>query len=93
MSFTVTLSAASGQPATVRVATANDTAKAPSDYVAVPPTTLTFAPGQTTKTVAVSVNVDRVYEPNETFLVKLTQPVGATIAVGTGVGTITNDDK
>ena len=32
-------------------------------------------------------------EPNETFLVNLTGPVGATLADGQGQGTITNDDS
>src|SRR5207237_1521040 len=53
--FTVTLSAASGKTVTVNYATADGTATAQSDYVAIPTTTLTFNPGQTTKSITVSV--------------------------------------
>ena len=49
--FTVTLSRASTSTVTVNCATANGTATAGSDYVAVSRTVLTFAPGQTSKTL------------------------------------------
>src|SRR5439155_7138425 len=65
--FTVTLSAASGRTVAVNYATADGTATAPSDYVAIPTTTLTFSPGQTTKTITVPVNGDLVDETDETF--------------------------
>ena len=48
--FTVSLSAASGLPVSVVYQTANGTAISPSDYTAVLPTTLTFAPGEVVKT-------------------------------------------
>ena len=47
--FTVTLSRASTSTVTVNYATANGTATAGSDYAAVTPTLLTFAPGQTSQ--------------------------------------------
>ena len=90
--FTVTLARASDQTVTVDYATANDTATAPSDYTAVPTATLTFDPGQTTKTITVQVNGDILFEPTEQFFVNLTNASGATILDGQGVGTITNDD-
>jgi hypothetical protein len=89
--FTVTLSAASAQQVTVQYATANSTATAGSDYTATSGT-LTFTPGQLTRTIAVAVLGDTTFEPDETFLVNLTSPINATIADGQGVGTITNDD-
>ena len=52
--FTVTLAPASGQNVSVDYATADGTATAPADYAATSGT-LTFAPGQTTKTVTVPV--------------------------------------
>ena len=89
--FTVTLSAASGFPVSVDFATTDGTALAPGDYQ--PQTgTLTFNPGQTTKTITVLVNGDTTIEANETFTVALSNPVNATITTGTGTGTITNDD-
>ena len=91
--FTVTLSAASGQTVTVVANSFNNTASSSSDYIAISPTTLTFLPGQTGKTVTVQVNGDTQVEPNETFFVNLTSAVNATIADNQGVGTITNDDS
>ena len=60
--------------------------------MAVGVTTLTFAAMETTKTVSVTVNGDGATEANETFQVKLSSPVGASIVDGSGLGRITNDD-
>jgi hypothetical protein len=89
--FTVTLSAASSQTVTVAYATANGTATAGSDYSAASGT-LSFAPGETAKTVSVAVAGDSVIEPSETFTVGLSGATNATIARPTGTGTIRNDD-
>jgi hypothetical protein len=89
--FTVTLSAPSTQPVTVAYATGPGSATAGSDYQAASGT-LTFAPGETTKTVTVPVIGDRLGEPNETFVVNLSSPTNATLADGQGVGTITDDE-
>src|SRR5207253_1843142 len=78
--------------ATVDWSTANGSAVAPGDYTAVAATTLTFLPGETSKTVTVLVNGDITVEPAETFAVTLSMPAGATISDDTGVGTIENDD-
>jgi chitinase len=71
--------------------TVNGTASAPTDFEAAS-SSLTFAAGQTSKTITVAVNGDGVVEPDETFSVVLSGPIGATITDGTGVGTIVNDD-
>ncbi|HEX3084514.1 MAG TPA: Calx-beta domain-containing protein, partial [Pyrinomonadaceae bacterium] len=92
LTFTVQLSAASHLSVKTDYATANDTAVAPADYVAIPTSTLTFAPGQLTKTIAVTVNGDQLFEPDESFLVNLSNPFNATISKTQGRGTITNDD-
>jgi hypothetical protein len=89
--FTVTLSTASTQPVTVAYATGYGTATAGSDYQAASGT-LTFAPGETSKTITVLVNGDRLSEPNETFFVNLSTPTNATITKGQGVGTILDDE-
>jgi hypothetical protein len=89
--FTVSLSAASTSSVTVQYTTANGTATAGSDYQAAAGT-LTFAPGETSKTVNELVQGDRVPEPNETFSVNLTNPLNATAANGQGVGTIVDDE-
>jgi hypothetical protein len=74
--LTVTLSSASAEVVTVNYSTSNKTAVAGSDYVAASGT-LTFAPGQTTKTIIVSVNGDRHAELSETFVVNLSSPTNA----------------
>ena len=91
--FTVTLSAASGQTVSVHYQTNDGSASAGSDYTAVADTTLTFAPGETSKDVSVDVVGDTTIEPNETFSVVLSQPTNATLgAPATGTATIQNDD-
>ncbi len=88
--FTVSLSAASGQQVTTDFATADGTAGS-SDYQAVTGT-LTFAPGETSQTIVVAVNGDTGLEADETFTVNLSSAVNATIGDATGLGTIVNDD-
>ncbi len=89
--FTVTLSAISAQTVTVNYSTANNTATAASDYAA-NSGTLTFAPGETTKTIAIEVLGDTLDEINETFQVLLAGVVGGAISDNSGIGTITDDD-
>ncbi|MCX9157098.1 retention module-containing protein, partial [Niveibacterium sp. 24ML] len=91
MSFTVTLSAASGQSVSVNFATSNGSATAGSDYTATTGT-LTFTPGTTTQTITVPIANDTLDEPAETLNVSLSGAVNATIADGSGVGTITDND-
>ncbi len=63
----------------------------PADFTAANGT-VTFAPGETSKTIQVTVVGDAVYEPDETFTVGLSNPVNATIGSGSATGTIQNDD-
>ena len=72
-------------------ATSDATALAGSDYAG-GSGSLTLTSGQTTATLTVTVTGDLTYEPTEAFHVDLSNPGGATIADGLGVGTITNDD-
>ena len=90
--FTVSLSAASGKTVTVDYATQDGTADAGSDYRAASGT-LTFDPGVTTRTVSVDVLGDTVYEGDETFGVRLSDPANTTIARSVGTATITDDDQ
>lgn len=92
ITFTVSLSAASGKQMAVDYATANGTATAGSDYVAIPTTQLIFPVGTTTQSVTVTVNGDALNEPDETFFVNLSNASNATISDGQGQGTIQNDD-
>ncbi|HBC87923.1 MAG TPA: hypothetical protein DCZ94_13295 [Lentisphaeria bacterium] len=90
--FTVTQSAASGKTVTVSYATADVTAVQPADYTQVTATTLTFNPGDTSKSITVAVKGDALDEVNETFNVNLSSAGNATIADAAGVCTITDDD-
>jgi autotransporter-associated beta strand protein len=87
LSFTVTLSAASNATTTVNFATANGTAAAPGDYAATSGT-LTFTPGQTSKTVTVQANGSAVFNTAKQFTVTLSSPSNATVGTGTATGTI-----
>lgn len=91
INFAVTLSKAATIPVTVNWATADAIAQAGSDYVAALGA-LTFAPGETSKTITVQIVGDKFVEPDETFKVILTAPVGATLAKGVAFGTIVGDD-
>ncbi|GJF09185.1 hypothetical protein NGTWS1803_13980 [Mycolicibacterium cyprinidarum] len=91
LGFKATLSKASTKTVTVNYATSNGTATAGSDYVA-GSGTISFAAGQTSKTVYVGVIGDTTLEPDETFVVTLSAPSGATLSRATATGTIRNDD-
>jgi hypothetical protein len=90
--FTVTLSEASSQQVSVKYAAANGTARTSAGDFVGKSGTLTFAPGETTKTVTVLVNGDAAVEGDETFSVNLSRARNAVIADAQGVGTILNDD-
>jgi hypothetical protein len=89
--FTLTLAQPSSTPVTVNYATSNGSATAGSDYVAATGS-VTFAPGETSKTVTVVVLGDAAAEGSENFTVLLSNPVGATIVDGSGRGTIVDDE-
>ncbi|MEA3012083.1 MAG: hypothetical protein QOD42_628 [Sphingomonadales bacterium] len=55
--------------------------------------TVSFAQGETSKTIILDVVGDLVFEPNETFGIALSNATGgATIGDGAGAGTINDDD-
>jgi hypothetical protein len=96
--FTVSLNAASGQTVTV-VAQAGsgptggaNLATAGTDFTITSPTTLTFPPGVTSQPFAVPVIGDTDEEADETFVVNLSSPSGATITRAQGIGRIKHDD-
>lgn len=91
--FVVSLNYAGASKVTVKFTTANGTATSGrnGDYTTMSGT-LTFNPGETSKVVNVSVVNDTVVEADETFVVKLSSASGAAISVGTGTGSIVNDD-
>ena len=89
--FRVTLANASSGTVTVNYATADGTAVAGEDYTATSGT-LTFAPGETEKTVAVTIIDDTVEDSGETFRLVLSDPSGAVLDDTEATGTILNAD-
>ncbi len=95
--FVFAISIANGNipivPVSVGYVTQNGTATAGSDYQSTAGV-VTFAAGETVKTVTVPVIGDTVREPDEVFYLNLVNPsANAEIVDGQGVGTIVNDDK
>lgn len=89
--FSVTLSDASNQDVTVSYSTANGSAVAGEDYTSASGT-VTFAPGETVKTIRVAIADDPVIEGTETFTLNLSSPLAATLADTQAIGTILSDD-
>jgi glucose/arabinose dehydrogenase len=77
--------------ASVSYATSNGTATAGSDYAA-RSGTVSFAAGETTKTITVPITNDTTPERNETFAVTLSNPVGATLGSKNRITQTINDD-
>ena len=96
ITFTVTRSGAMDNAVSVKWNTKAATgagAASASDYTAMTTATkLDFAKGVSSQTFTVATTEDTLHEGNETFLVELTEPVGATISDAEATGTITDDD-
>jgi large repetitive protein len=80
-------------PVTINFATADGTAKtSDNDYVA-NSGTITFAPGETTKTISVVVKGDKKKEANENFFVDLSDLSNYAVFLDSrGTRTILSDD-
>ena len=94
MTFTVRLSAASGRTVEVDYATADDTATAGLDYIALTSEGLRFTAEDTEETITVQILNDALDEVNETFTVELFSPFNATLSSDPlkATGTITDND-
>jgi hypothetical protein len=95
--FTVTRSGSTAGAASVAWAvtgSGSNPANAADFVRGIPPSgTLSFAAGQSQKTITVNVAGDRTREPNEGFTVTLSKPSsGTTISTANATGTIVNDD-
>ena len=92
--FTVTMSRAASVAVTVDYATSDGTATVGEDYTATTGT-LTFAVGETEKTVSVPVLDDATDEDDETFTLTLTNASGGDVSLkdATATGTIEDDDE
>ncbi|MYD78503.1 MAG: hypothetical protein F4239_06340, partial [Gammaproteobacteria bacterium] len=97
LTFTITRSGDVSGVSTVQWQTGDDeradanSATAGSDYTAVTSArTITFAATETAKTITVSSLTDDDIEGPETFVMRLSDPSGATIADGEGIGAISD---
>ncbi len=90
--FSVQLTSVSQQEIRVNFATQNGTALAGSDYVSASGT-LRIPAGQTRGTISVSILGDSVVEPDETFSLALSSPIGATLSRTAAIATLRNDDE
>lgn len=91
--FTVSLTNAAKATVSLKYATANGSAVAPSDFTAKSATTLSFYKGETSKTVSVSLKPEVLGEPDENFQLVLSTPVGLVIDDNEATATIVNDDS
>ena len=91
LDFAVSLSRASSGRVTVDYATVDGSAKAGADYEATSGT-LSFAPGETAKTVAVAVLDDAHDEGTEVLVLRLENARGARLGDRLAVGRIENTD-
>lgn len=90
---TTTQLPALGAPAqSVSFATVNSTATAGSDYSGTSGQITFSSTSPALQQVNVTVNGDTTFEPNEVFIVRLSNPVNAQIIEPDGIGTIFNDD-
>ena len=93
LTFTVSLSAKSYQEVSVKYVTVDGTAAiADNDYQLIPESVLTFPAGATRQNIAVTIYDDTRIEGDETLLVRLFEPVNATLAKAEGTGVMRNDD-
>lgn len=88
----VSLSSAADHAVTVAYAVTGGTAS--SADATVTGSTITFMPGETSRTIAVAVTDDSIDEPDETVMVTLSDPVAASLAAtSASTLTITDDDS
>jgi autotransporter-associated beta strand protein len=93
--FAISLSAPSAFATTIEVDTADGTASAADGDYAPLHQIVTFAPGETSRTVTVDVAGDALFEADETFSLVVSDPIGPGTVLGsadTATGTIRNDD-
>ncbi|MBT3268768.1 hypothetical protein HN371_16555 [Candidatus Poribacteria bacterium] len=92
ITFTITLDTVLNEDVVVVVDTADGTAVAGEDYVALTAMEVTLPAGVTSEAVTVTIVGDTAYEPDETFTLVLSNPMNAVLGNDAATGTIINDD-
>ncbi len=90
-SFTLKLSSVSITPVTVQYQTSDISATAPADYVT-KSGTVTFPANTLNQVITIQVNGDLLDETDESFSVRISNPVNATLGNSSGTGKIIDDD-
>ncbi len=93
--FNVNLTQPSASNVVVKVYTPEGTAKDGMDFIGIPallPVTLTFTPGQTSKSVTVQGIGETLFEPDENFYLEIMSATNAQIQKARGTAIILNDD-
>jgi hypothetical protein len=90
--FTVRRTGDLSGTSSVRFHTEEGTAKVPEDFIPIADGRLEFGPGVVNRRITVRVKGDGRRAPDERFFVQLTNPSGATLLDGRGIGIIRNDD-
>lgn len=93
ITFTLTLDSSDKRnDITVDYATSDGSATSPDDFTAVSGTVV-FPKRTTERTITIPIATDSQVEGDETFLVTLSNPSGASLGTATATGTIVNDDQ
>jgi chitinase len=92
LSFTISLSTASGQEVDVDYTTTDGSATGGSDFAAATGTA-TIPAGATSTQVDITLTDDTTYEGDEGLTLDLTAPFNASIADAQGAGTVQDDDS
>ncbi|MBK8567006.1 MAG: family 16 glycosylhydrolase [Saprospiraceae bacterium] len=90
--FQASLSSSSDKQVTFDYTTRDKSAKTGEDYLATSGS-LSFATGETEKTIAVTILPDIWEETNEVFELVLSNPINGILVNSTATGTIVNDDN
>jgi hypothetical protein len=90
-SFVATLNAPSNLPVTVNYITQDGSAMAVRDYVS-SSGTVTFAPGQTSRTITVPLVGGSNWEPDRTFQLSDSSPANATLSAASATAIIQSQD-
>lgn len=92
LSFPVTITPAAAVPITLTVGTANGSATAGADYVAISAGSVTIPAGAGSFGIEVTILNDLVVEASETFTVAISNPSAGSVVTGQALGTITDND-
>ncbi len=90
--FTVTRNGSTTLTSKVNFATVDQTATAAAGDFVAKNGTLTFLPGESSKTISVDINGDAISEVDESFSIHLSSSEFATVGAADATGTIRNDE-